>query len=514
MTRTRPGGPKAGPAIHATLFWGLAVAVAAGMVLAHSAAGLTLPAPWGDEAFFIWQARAFERWNGFIAPELDPTRPILLLPFVYQALLGLAFKVFGYSFGLARDFSLVCVLTGFVLLAVGVSRRAAPVAAMALIGAFMLNGKFLVLANNARMEALLFALLCAALLLLQSRRPWGALAVLMFSAMVHPNGVLFVIPVAVYAAWAQKAHRTRPAGAEMVLLAAAALAWAANGLYALSYPAGLVQDIAYRLAQTSKAHDGWERVGGWHAMGLGLILATGAVGAWRKTQVGPLVAVAVGCWMVDRLRPEQWYEVFGDFGYLLASLAVLEIAVQAVPALKARFGSAPRMIVAGLVALGLLGLHLKTARVQGPRNYLQEMNVDGMRIADGAPYLNRGDRAAIEAYVLAEEDRGARTVEVYPWGDTLLFPRLERHGVRFQIPYFDPAFAEGGPSWLWGYGPTAWPTADIYLVRASRYQPRFLDKRLARVMARAEQRAGGRKMKIIHSRDGTEVWYAVRAKPL
>jgi hypothetical protein len=113
--------------VHATTFWIVAVLIAAGVVLVHKAASLTLPVPWGDEAFFIWQARAFERWNSFIAPELDASRPLLLLPFVYATVLGTAFKMFGFSRELARHLSLIFVLAGFGFLALAVRRLSAPV---------------------------------------------------------------------------------------------------------------------------------------------------------------------------------------------------------------------------------------------------------------------------------------------------------------------------------------------------------------------------------------------------
>jgi hypothetical protein len=178
--------------VHATTFWIVAVLIAAGVVLVHKAASLTLPVPWGDEAFFIWQARAFERWNSFIAPELDASRPLLLLPFVYETVLGTAFKMFGFSLELARHLSLIFVLAGFGFLALAVRRLSAPVTSLVLVGAFLFNGHFVAMANNARMEALLFAFVCAAILLIQQGRSWMAIAVLSMSPMVHPNGVFFL----------------------------------------------------------------------------------------------------------------------------------------------------------------------------------------------------------------------------------------------------------------------------------------------------------------------------------
>jgi hypothetical protein len=496
--------------IHAGAFWGLAAVVAATMIGVHLAAGMTLPAPWGDEAFFVWQARAFERWNHFAAPELDATRPIILLPFIYQFLLGMAFKIFGYSFDLARAISLVFTLGGFGLLALGASRRAAPLCALVLISAFMFNAPFVAMANNSRMEALLFVVICGAMYLMQTGRIWLALAALAFTPMIHPNGVLFLVPAAIFSIFWLKIHQTRPSRNTLILFGAAAAVWIANAAYALSNPQGLMHDLAYRFAETSSANSGWTQYGGWHAVLLIAICGTGFLAAWRKVRVGYLIVFAIGSWLMHRVRVEQWYEVFGTLAYLLLSLALLEIALQTLPNLKTRFGQAPTLVISSVLLIAMLGFHLLGDRIPGPRNYLQDLTVDGMRITDGVPYFTADDRAALAAYVADSEAGGAKTVELYPWGDTLLVGDFEASGLRFQIPYFDPAFSAGSAGWPMGYGPTEWATADVYIVRTSRYQPRWLDERFKQTLARAEARAG-QPAKIIRSRDGTEVWYAVRS---
>ena len=490
-------------------FWGIAALIVAAMVMVHIAAGITLPAPWGDEAFFVWQGRAFERWGNFAAPELDATRPIMLLPYIYQSIMGAAFKIFGYSFELARGLSLLFTITGFVLLAAGAKLRAAPLAGLILIGAFMMNATFVAMANNARMEALLFAVVCGAMLLMQRERIWTALAILAISPMIHPNGVLFLATAVVYALAAHRIYRVRPSRTALVVFSIALFAWLANGLYAVSHWQGLMHDIAYRFSETTTATSGWSQFGGWYAVALLLIIATGAVGAWRKARIGYLITFAIGSWLMWRVRIEQWYEVFGALAYLLLSLAILEIATQVLPQLKTRFGSAPRWAVATAMLIGLIGFNLITGHVPGPKGYIEDLNVEGMGVAGSVKYFTPEDRAALETYVRDSEAGGAKTFEVYPWGDTLLIGNFEKSGMRFQIPYFDPAYSAGGKTWAWGFGPVEWPTADVYVVRTSRYQPRWLDERFKMTLARAERRTG-KKAEVLRSRDGTEIWYAIR----
>ena len=511
MTTTASLSVTASPRVRYDLaFWGLAAVIAAAMIFVHGRAGMTLPAPWGDEAYFVWQARAFERWTHFIAPELDPTRPVLLLPFTYQALLGLTFKVFGYSIELARGLSLVAVLVGFACLALVARRLSAPIAALMLIGAFMLNGHFVVMANNARMEGVLFAVLCAALLMMQRGRAWTALALLTISPMIHPNGLLCLAPVAVYAFVAVRVHTTRPPRDAWLLFGVAALLWLANGLYALSYPAGFMHDIAYRIGETRTANKGFEQLGGWHAIGLVLIALVAVIGARRKAGIGHLLAFAVGGWLMYRLRTEQWYEVIGDFTYLLLSLAVLELGVLMAGSPQRLAGLLPKWALATMFTLCLLVFHLKTDRVKGPFRYFEDLTVDGFRFASEDAYFTADDRRALETFLHEQAQTGVRVVEYYPWGDTLLLARdVERDGMRFQIPYFDPLFA-AGRDWPWGYRALPAPQADLFVIRASSYQPRNLDERLARVIARAEERSGGSDLATIRTRDG-ETWYAVRA---
>ena len=316
--------PRAG------LFLAGAVLIAILVTSVHMAAGLTLPAPWGDEAYFLWQARAFERWNDFIAPELDPGRPLLLLPYGYPLLMGIVFKIFGFSLETARAVSLVATLAGFGLLATALRARMTAVAGLALAGAFLLNGHFVALANNARMEAVMFMAICGALLLVQKRQYWVALGLLGGSAVIHPNAMLVGAPVFFYAVFAGQLWRNWPTRLGLIVIGIGIAAWAAQALYIFTHWAAFEHDLAYRLSETTSANKGASQYGGWHAVGLAAILAVWALAVWRKVPVAHLTAFAVGVWLMSRVREEQWYDVFGDFAYLLAALALFEIAVSEV----------------------------------------------------------------------------------------------------------------------------------------------------------------------------------------
>ncbi len=503
----RGGEPAWTP--RALIFVALVTGAMGLLVAAHVAAGLTLPAPWGDEAYFVWQARAFERWNSFVAPELDPARPLLLLPYGYPLILGVVFKIFGYSLATARAVSLVATLAGLVLLASAMRKRETMMLSLVLILIFMMNGHFVAMANNSRMEAIIFAIICGALVLVQNRAAWPALGLLTMSAMIHPNAILMAVPVGIYALFTQRLFREWPTRWGWIMIGAAIAAWLAQGFYVLAHFAAFKHDLAYRLSETTSANQGASQFGGWYAVGLAMIFATGALAAWRKVPVVHLLVFAVGAWLLSRVRIEQWYEVFNDFACLLTVLALVEILAVEARKQFPQFRLAPAAAACGFAAVSLV-FFLKTGRIDGPKGYFTDLTVDGMVMADEVPYFTGTDKAAIEAYFDGLNTGAPVTVEYYPWGDTLLFGDIKPSETLFQIPYFDPAYVASTHNWPWGYGPTYGETPDVYILRSSKYQPSWLDARFETLMARARERTGGEPV-VLLSRDGTETWYAVAA---
>jgi hypothetical protein len=490
-------------------FWLLALVFGAAAIYVHSAASLTLPIPWGDEAYFVWQARALERWNTFIAPELDATRPMLLLPFVYQGTLGVLFKIVGFSLETARHVSLVFVLAGFAFLAAMARSLAIPIAALAFLGPFMLNGHFVAMANVARMEAFLFAVVCGALLLLHRGHVWLAIAVLAFSPMIHPNGMFFLIPTLAYAWLGLGLRGAQPSRLALALLIAAALVWAANGMYALYYWEGFVHDAAHRVGETMNANKGLPQYAGAHLIALASIGIAWGVAAWRRAPVGHLLAFALGGWLTSRVRVEQWYEPFGDLMYLLLTLAILEIVARSVisPAQVSRPWL--RTGAFGLVAVALFAVHYRQGRIEGPVGYFRDLAVFGMRVEEGIPYFTQADRQVLQGFLKSVAPERSIVVEVYPWSDGLLIDSGDPR-VTFQVPFYDAVFY-APERWAWGYSPSIYPTPDVYLIRVSRYTPRYLKYRDEEVLSRALRRSGAERAEAIRKRDETEIWYAIRA---
>jgi hypothetical protein len=510
------------------LYWLLCAVFVAVAIHTHAVASLTLPAPSNDEAFFVWQSHAFARSNSFVAPELDPSRPILLLPFVYQGAVGIAFKALGTSIEMARHVSMFFFLIAFACLAIMVRRHAAPLVALALVMAVLMNVKFVMMANSVRMEPLLLAALCLALLLAQRERIWLALAVLSVTPMIHPNGVLYLVPVTVYAVLSGALRREAPGRVAVVVFIVSGLVWAAHGIYVLRYWDGFVYDSALRFGEMAvgTGKEGMARIRSWRYLGLGFAaVVLGVIGAKCGARTQYLLLFALGAWLHSHLRFEEPYFAFSDLSFLLLSLAVLQIVAtvlktdrsagdrqaDGLATLRAGLVRGGSAIAMGLTALALLGVHWRYYAFGSPVGYFNNQEWSGMRTASSGAYFGEEDRRVLQGVLKSFDPTQSIAVEVYPWSDGLLIADLQDERVRFQVPYLDPVLRPK-EQWAWGYGPTEAAVPDLYIIRVSRFQPPYLHDRPGLMLDRALERPGVGKPAIVHSRDSTEVWYAIPGK--
>jgi len=494
-------------------FWAVAIAFVATIVYVHSVASLTLPVPSGDEALFVWQARAFQLTGAFTAPELDPSRPIMLLPFVYSGVVGAGFALFGASLEVARDVSLALTLGGFVLLAFVVRRQPAPLLALIVVGALLLNPRFVVMANQVRMEPLLFVVICAALLLMQRGKAWMAIAVLSVTPMIHPYGVFYLGSAALLAFGVLGLRKERLSKAVLAVFAVSALVWLAHGLYVLQHWQGFVYDTSHRFGEmaTGTGATAVSRIGLEDLFSFGLIAVTAGLALWFRVAVGHLLAFSAAAWLHSHLRIEEPYWPFDDLCYVLVGLAFAQIVAHVIAAKNGK--ALVNAAAAAVVGVSLLGAFYKSGIIEGPIGYFADIQVSGMHVADeGVPYFTPEDRQALRDVLASLPQDRPSVVEVYPWSETFLFADLDDARVRYQVPYFDSMFRPR-EQWLWGYGPTDAPVPDLYIVRASRYTPPHLRHRPDAMFERAARQPNVGPPEVVHSRGATEIWYALRARP-
>ncbi len=502
--------------LHLFAFVAVVAVIVAVAIWGHRAAAMTLPVPSGDEALFVWQGHAFEQSNSFVAPELDATKPILLLPLTYSGLLGIVFKIFGCSIGVARSLSFILVLLAFAIFGAVIRQQKAPLTALILTGTILLNARFLVMGNAVRMEPLFLVNLCVALLLMQRGQLWAALGVLAISPMIHPNGVLYLVPAAAYVFLGHPLARQRPDQRALIIFAAAAILWISHGLYVLKYWDGFVHDCAHRFGEmaTGTGKGGLARLGGWRGViGPGLIVITALLGIWRRVPVGYLLVFATGAWLHSHLRFEEPYEPFGDLAYLLITLALLEIITSSFSSVKNLPIERWRPLASAALAVFLVAVFHRAGRIEGPLGYLEDMEVSGMHIDKHGAYFVEEDRRVLRELINSIKPGKPITVEVYPWSDALLIADLQDKRVRYQVPYFD-SVVRPAKEWVWGYGPTDAPVPDLYIVRTSRYTAPHLRFRPDVMLARAAKHPEVEKPRIVHTRSNTEIWYAMRSEKI
>jgi hypothetical protein len=369
-------------------------------VLLHLRAAYHYPAPWPDEAHFLAPAWSLARGLTLATPQLGLPEGIYWIPDGYYLTLAGVFALLPPSLAVARGVSLVLAL-GFAGCVFGVVRRLngrMPLVAAA-IAVWLAAPRVVLLANVARMEALLLALTGVALLLAARRRWTLALAVASIAVLVHPAGLPVLLALCLAAALG--GVDLRPRGRfEVVLAVLVALAWLGEAWHVAGHLDLAREHLGFQLARKQRTP-----VVGWGdgllllAALLGAILARGAperTGAERNPTALGLFLVAVSLTAVGVLGQEMWYEVLG-----IETAALLVVAgVACMPGRRQGCRWAPCVAVAAVVA----------AVTTTPHGYAAY----GMRLDGSTPaeYATFAEDAVGELRRLDAQQPGPRTVRV------------------------------------------------------------------------------------------------------
>ena len=329
----------------------LAAGVVAAVVL-HVLADLRYPVPWPDEAHFLAPARNLAAHLTLTAPELNAPSGIFWMPDGYAVLVAVAYALLPDTIEVARLLSLALTLTfAACMYAVGVRLGGARLAVASAIATWLVAPRVVLMANIARMEPLVLALVGAALLLAVSRRWLGALAVASLTVLVHPSGAVVTLALAGVAVLLRTDLRPRGAP-EVALVAAAALAWAAEAAWLLANLDLVREHLAFQMARKGARDLGpnsWEVAAAVVAAAgvAGCAAGRRRLGAHRAAVLAALFAL-VGAFTAVRVAGnEMWY---GAVGYETSALLV----VLAVAALAPRL----RLPAAGAAALATVPVAL------------------------------------------------------------------------------------------------------------------------------------------------------------
>ncbi len=161
----------------------------------------TFPIPWSDEIDFIAPAFEFSRTGSFFVEGLNPDRVVMWMPPGYMLLLAAVFRLFGYSFDVARWVSALLFIAAYIVsLSVVMRYLRRGWLLLALLASLVAFGSpyALSIANMARMESFYTLTLLVALGAAVAGRPWVGVALVLTTALIHFNAVYFLIPFIVW----------------------------------------------------------------------------------------------------------------------------------------------------------------------------------------------------------------------------------------------------------------------------------------------------------------------------
>jgi hypothetical protein len=292
------------------------------------------------------------------------------------------------------------------------------------------------------MEALVFALACAVLLLLQRGWLWGGLALAALVPLVHPVGLFFAAGAGAYVGarvWRDPGVR-RPRRAEWLALAVALAAWLAYTAYVAEHWAVFLGDMRLNVGLKT------ERTGGAGAVLRRLLnpalalptLAVAAAGLWsgrgRRLASGILLVLAAPLVAMSFLLHGWPYDFYPALLALLASLLLLELASE----VAARTGVAARPRAALVLALGLGLAGLGHLAFRHARLFL--FSIEQGQVAPhttaGVPFLTPDDRRILADRLQRLRGTPDRPVTILfiPMAEALLFEELDDDTRRLVFP--------------------------------------------------------------------------------
>ncbi len=294
------------------------------IVFVRSALGFQFPVPWPDETCFLAPAFDLAHAGSAFDPGLNPDRVVMWMPPGYMVVLALVFRLFGYSFSLARWVSTLFCLASLAiagLLTLRLTNGLRRILIAWATGLVFVSPVMLVDSNIARMEMLFCFIILASLSWLLSGRPYVSAALVVIAALVHFNAVYFVFPLVVcFTLDLSLCSIPRPGRYDWLALGIAAIAVSTYGIYAAYNWPGFVADMRFQFAAKAfyghddPAHPVW-------------LVWAGLVGALPSILVRTRVVVApawfgVAFLVMDYEGHELWYDYSLPLGFLLILLSL------------------------------------------------------------------------------------------------------------------------------------------------------------------------------------------------
>lgn len=470
----------------------LALVFCAAYVFVHNRASFAFPIPWSDESGFLWPAISFQRNWSLLAPQLNPYRPILWMPPGYAVFAGSIFKVFGFSYSLARNLSMACMIFAFFMLAWTTRRYRFSLVSLVVLGVYFLDEQFVVAGNVARMEALLLLVVTAGFLLLQNQRhTYKGLALVALSPLIHPNGLYFVLSAVAYCLLdgrfrRRNSHLTR---LDAIFILSTLAAWLIYSVHISQHWHYFLNDIAVQfqrkgdrnILQTLFVND--------NIRSAILMLLCLVYSVKRKSPTTLLLALALPAWVVNKIGLEMWYQVFDSLAYVLLVLCLLQIAYDLLDAVGFFRNAWGRHVIPVVLLLSIPLFKLDFGRIPNPIGYPGNMSWVGMRMPAEVPYVTNTDLESMRKFLnTLQGSAQAPRVQFTSRADALFFADMDPEQIRIWHPLFH------------GEKP------DVYILHMSRYIPSWLATNYVAHRDYLNIDASGTEYALLQ-RDETEIWY-------
>lgn len=458
------------------------------MIWQHVKAGYTFPIPWPDESHFLWQANGFSEHFSLFAPQLNPERSVFWMPPGFMVLVGLLFKITGASLAAARGFSLTMLISAFVCTAMLLRRYTLPLTSLLLCGLFFTGPTFVAIGNVARPEALLLAMVSGGYLLLFSAHRWKGLALLLLAPLVHPIGLLFLIPVIPVLAAGDSAKKqlrslTR---LDLVLLSLAATFWLIYVVYGLANWQHLLHDMGFQISRKAD-REVYSDVFSLESLLVLLLTLTLTVHTLaEKLGSSRLLVFVLPAWLAAKSGREMWYESYEHFAILVIAVVSMHVLYRGLMMRQSVRSRITAPALTSIFALFVVIALYESGNIPGIREYPASFRWKSMSISDKVPYILQSDLdTVISALGNKIDPDGSTTVMFLPRSDAFLFPDALKGMVRV----IHPLFCDMKP--------------DLLVFHRSRYQPPIWDSYTAQDL----RSLGQSERKPIFERDKQERWF-------
>jgi len=420
------------------------IAVFAGLIwILHLAAGMTYPIPWFDEGCYLFPAYSFAKFNTFLGPLFGPKIDTILMPPFHTALMGVLFKISGFSLAAARHASGIFMIASFVLTALALKNYFPKYAVIVLCGLFYTNRFFIITGNNARMESLVLLAAAAGFYCLQKNRDIKGLACLALIPVIHPAGSpIFLAGVFYYLlkpalGLARQPVRTLSAS-DKIFAAAAVLVWFATWLYLVNHVSavrsGLLDvQVARKLGRNVFAALFHRQ----YFTALMFMGFTALVIAVHDRRSFLLLLFAAGAWSIYKIGQELWYDIYEAYAQLLFSVLVLHAGRLLIERSQMFARTLMKNSAVCVLVFFTVFWNFQQTMIVNPLAGRVYWNWYGMHFQDGTRYLDTEDVRVAEGIIkkLENERTGEIVVRFYPGGDALLFSHIVQGRVRIEYPF-------------------------------------------------------------------------------